>query len=64
VRVRRWVSFHGMSLNVAPDLAHYRGILPCGISGHGVTSMAAEGVAASLPAVDAALRRNFVRVFG
>jgi lipoyl(octanoyl) transferase len=63
VRIRHWVSFHGVALNVAPDLAHYRGIVPCGISNHGVTSLAAEGVAAAMPAVDAQLRRSFAAVF-
>ena len=64
VRVRHWVSFHGVALNVDPDLDHYRGIVPCGISEHGVTSLARQGVAATMPEVDAALRRAFVEVFG
>ena len=64
VRVRRWVTFHGVSLNVAPDLAHYRGIVACGIREHGVTSLAALGVAATMTDVDRALRRNFDAVFG
>ena len=64
VRVRRWVTFHGVSLNVAPDLAHYRGIVACGIREHGVTSLAALGVEATLADVDRALQRNFERVFG
>jgi len=64
VRVSRWVSWHGMALNVAPDLSHFTGIVPCGISEHGVTSLAALGVRASLAEVDSALERNFVRVFG
>ena len=59
VRVRRWVTFHGVSLNVAPDLAHYRGIVACGIREHGVTSLAALGVEARMEEVDRALRRNF-----
>jgi lipoyl(octanoyl) transferase len=63
VRVRHWVSFHGVALNVAPDLGHYRGIVPCGISEHGVTSLARLGVTADMPAVDAALRATFNEVF-
>jgi lipoyl(octanoyl) transferase len=64
VRVSRWVSWHGMALNIAPDLSHFGGIVPCGISEHGVTSLAALGVPASMAEVDSALERNFVRVFG
>jgi lipoyl(octanoyl) transferase len=56
VRVTRWVSWHGVALNVAPNLAHYDGIVPCGISEHGVTSLAALGVDATLADADAALR--------
>jgi lipoyl(octanoyl) transferase len=63
VRVRHWISFHGVSLNVDPDLAHYRGIVPCGISEHGVTSLAALGITASMPEVDAALKSAFAEVF-
>ncbi len=64
VRVRRWVTFHGVSLNVAPELAHYRGIVACGIREYGVTSLAALGVDAAMVDVDRALRRNFEAVFG
>lgn len=64
VRLRRWVTFHGASLNVAPDLEHYAGIVPCGIRDHGVTSLAALGVSATMAAVDAALRDTFEGVFG
>ena len=63
VRIRHWVSFHGVSLNVDPDLAHYRGIVPCGISEHGVTSLAALGITATMPEVDAALKAAFAEVF-
>ena len=63
VRIRHWVSFHGVSLNVDPDLSHYRGIVPCGISEHGVTSLAALGITATLPEVDAALKAAFAEVF-
>ena len=64
VRVSRWVSFHGVALNVAPDLSHYDGIVPCGIIAHGVTSLRALGVDAGMADVDAALRREWDGVFG
>jgi lipoyl(octanoyl) transferase len=64
VRVSRWVSFHGISLNVDPDLAHYAGIVPCGISEHGVTSLLDLGCTASMDDVDVALRSSFEAVFG
>jgi lipoyl(octanoyl) transferase len=64
VRVRRWVTYHGISLNVAPDLSHFSGIVPCGISEHGVTSLKALGKTADMAAVDAALKTNFRDVFG
>lgn len=64
VKLRRWVSFHGISLNVAPDLDHFGGIVPCGVREHGVTSLADLGLTASLAEADAALRRAFERVFG
>lgn len=59
VRVRRWVSFHGFSLNLDPDLSHFSGIVPCGLDGYAVTSMARLGVAARMEQVDAALCRHF-----
>ena len=64
VRVRRWVTYHGVALNVEPDLEHYAGIVPCGVSEHGVTSLAAEGVTATMAEVDIALKASFERVFG
>ena len=64
VKVRKWVSFHGISLNVEPDLSHFGGIVPCGIREHGVTSLHDLGVLASMDEVDAALRRSFEREFG
>ncbi len=64
VRVRRWVSYHGVSLNVNPELGHYAGIVPCGISQHGVTSLADLGIAATMADSDAALRAAFDEVFG
>lgn len=63
VRVRRWVSFHGVALNVDPDLTHYRGIIPCGVREHGVTSLAEQGIVATMPEVDAAMERAFAAVF-
>jgi lipoyl(octanoyl) transferase len=64
IRVRRWVTFHGISLNVDPDLEHYSGIVPCGVSGYGVTSLVDLGVPASIFEVDAALKAEFPRVLG
>jgi len=64
VKLRRWVSFHGISLNVEPDLSHFAGIVPCGISEHGVTSLVDLGLPVSLDEADAALRSSFERVFG
>jgi lipoyl(octanoyl) transferase len=64
IRVRRWISFHGVSINVEPDLSHFSGIVPCGITGHGVTSMAALGLTATMADVDVALRAAFAEVFG
>lgn len=63
VRVRKWVSFHGLALNVHPDLTHFSGIVPCGVPEHGVTSLAALGVDASMSDVDAVLRDVFEDVF-
>ncbi|MDD2703796.1 MAG: lipoyl(octanoyl) transferase LipB [Acidocella sp.] len=63
VRVTRWVTWHGLALNVNPDLSHFSGIVPCGIREHGVTSLEALGVKASMRDVDAALRRNFGKIF-
>ena len=64
VRVTRWVSWHGVALNVAPDLDHFAGIVPCGIAEHGVTSLRALGVRAGMDEVDAALRACWAQVFG
>jgi lipoyl(octanoyl) transferase len=64
VRVRRWITFHGVSLNVDPDLDHYSGIVPCGIRGPGVTSLVDLGLPVAMEDVDAALRRAFELRFG
>ncbi len=63
VRVRRWVSFHGMAINLAPDLSHFSGIVPCGIADHGVTSLRDLGIAAEMNALDAALAETFGPIF-
>ena len=64
VRVRRWVTYHGIAINVAPELEHFSGIVPCGIRGHGVTSLVDLGLPVGLPDLDAALRASFPGVFG
>ncbi len=64
VRVRRWVSYHGIALNVEPDLSHFDGIVPCGIADYGVTSLAALGLPVTMADVDVALRQAFEEVFG
>ena len=64
VRVTRWVSWHGVALNVEPDLSHFGGIVPCGIAEHGVTSLAALGLPVSMADADLALREAWADVFG
>jgi lipoyl(octanoyl) transferase len=64
IRLKRWVSIHGISLNVEPDLTHYDGIVPCGISQFGVTSLADLGLTATMHDLDAALRQAFEEIFG
>jgi lipoyl(octanoyl) transferase len=64
IRLRKWVTFHGISLNVDPDLDHFGGIVPCGVREHGVTSLVDLGIPVSMPEVDTILRRQFERVFG
>ena len=59
IRLRKWVSFHGMAINVEPDLSHFDGIVPCGISGHGVTSLVDLGLPVGMADLDVALRRTF-----
>ena len=63
VRLRKWTSFHGISINVEPDLEHYGGIIPCGIQEHGVTSLVDLGLPVSMVDVDMALKQCFDRVF-
>lgn len=64
IRLRRWVSFHGFSLNVDPDLEHFSGIVPCGIRGYGVTSLVDLGLPVMMSDVDVRIRESFERVFG
>lgn len=64
IRVRKGISFHGVSLNVDPDLEHFSGIVPCGISQHGVTSLADLGITATMHDVDLAMRQSFESIFG
>jgi lipoyl(octanoyl) transferase len=63
VRIRRWVTFHGISINVAPDLEHFSSIVPCGIREHGVTSLEKQGILTTMAALDKALEENFNKVF-
>jgi lipoyl(octanoyl) transferase len=64
VRIKRWVTLHGVALNVDPDLTHFSGIVPCGVRAHGVTSLADLGIAVSMADVDAALKQSFKKIFG
>lgn len=64
IRIRRWVSFHGIAINVEPDLEHFSGIVPCGITGHGVTSLVDLGLPVTMTDLDVALRDAFEEVFG
>lgn len=63
IRLRKWVSFHGISINVEPDLEHFSGIVPCGITDHGVTSLVDLGLPVTMDDLDIALKRSFTRVF-
>lgn len=63
IRLRKWVSFHGISINVEPDLEHFSGIVPCGISEHGVTSLVDLGLPVTMGDVDVALKRRFAEIF-
>ena len=64
IRIRHWVTFHGISINVEPDLSHFDGIVPCGIREHGVTSLVDLGLPVTMADLDVALRREFQPVFG
>lgn len=64
VRVRRWVTYHGIAINVDPDLSHFDGIVPCGIAEHGVTSLTDLGLPVTMADLDVALRETFAEVFG
>ncbi|WP_419915048.1 lipoyl(octanoyl) transferase LipB [Hoeflea sp.] len=64
IRLRRWVSFHGISINVEPDLEHFSGIVPCGVSAHGVTSLVDLGLPVTMADTDLALRQSFEDIFG
>ncbi|MCR4281617.1 MAG: lipoyl(octanoyl) transferase LipB [Bauldia sp.] len=64
IRIRRWVTFHGIALNVDPNLEHFSGIVPCGVRTQGVTSLADLGIVVSMPEVDAVLRHEFEALFG
>lgn len=63
IRLRKWISFHGISINLDPDLSHFDGIVPCGITEHGVTSLVDLGLPVSMPDVDIALHHGFGQVF-
>lgn len=63
IRLRKWISFHGISINVEPDLSHFSGIVPCGITQHGVTSLVDLGLPVTMDDVDVALRSSFALVF-
>ncbi len=63
VRIRQWVTYHGVALNLDPDLSHYRGIVACGIREHGVTSLAEQGIPVSMAELDAALKASFETAF-
>ncbi|AQX27970.1 lipoyl(octanoyl) transferase LipB [Bartonella sp. JB15] len=64
IRIRRWVSFHGICINIDPDLSHYKGIVPCGITNYGVTSLLDLGLPVTMHDVDIAMKRAFEQVFG
>ncbi|PTW61513.1 lipoyl(octanoyl) transferase [Breoghania corrubedonensis] len=64
IRVRKWVTFHGISLNVEPELEHFSGIVPCGVTDHGVTSLVDLGLPVTMPEVDSILRGEFEKIFG
>ena len=63
IRLSKWVSFHGLSINVEPNLSHFDGIVPCGITGHGITSLVDLGLPVTMDDLDAALKRTFGHAF-
>ncbi len=63
IRLSKWISFHGLSINVEPDLTHFDGIIPCGIAGHGITSLVDLGLPVTMADLDAALKRTFAARF-
>ena len=63
IRLRKWITFHGLSINVEPDLTHFQGIVPCGIKDHGVTSLVDLGLPVSMADLDNALKKSFFKVF-
>jgi lipoyl(octanoyl) transferase len=64
IRLRRWVSFHGIAINVEPDLGHFGGIVPCGVQDHGVTSLVDLGLPVTMTDLDSALKAAFEGIFG
>ena len=64
IRLRKWVSFHGIAINLEPDLSHFSGIVPCGVTGYGVTSLVDLGLPVTMTDLDLALRGAFNEVFG
>ena len=64
IRLRKWISFHGISINLDPELEHFSGIVPCGITQHGVTSLRDLGHDVSMAELDAALQKSFGTIFG
>ena len=64
IRLRRWVSFHGIAINVEPELGHFSGIVPCGVADHGVTSLVDLGLPATMADLDLALKIAFEEIFG
>jgi lipoyl(octanoyl) transferase len=64
IRVRKWVTYHGISLNIEPDLSHFSGIIPCGVRSHGITSLVDLGIPVTMPEVDSVMRGAFEKVFG
>jgi lipoyl(octanoyl) transferase len=63
IRLRKWISFHGISINVEPNLGHFDGIVPCGITQHGVTSLVDLGLPVTMDDVDVALQKSFGKIF-